>query len=119
MRSVTTSTNTKLARSILLEAPGPGGLVRAISTQERNAPLGGPNPASELTLTGSISEMSSRTTFVCASSPLNSSPNPFHERHYGIGRLWSRQARSAVHRSGAASSVRYCSKPAPPNPPFS
>jgi hypothetical protein len=43
--------------------------------------------------------MSSRATPIFVSVPLDSNPNPFHERHYGIGRLWSRQARLAVHRA--------------------
>jgi hypothetical protein len=94
-----TATFTKPARSITPEAPLPQNLARATFTQKRNAPVCDFNVAPGLTLTASISAMSSRATSVFVSVPLDSNPNPFPERHYGIGRLWSRQARLAAHRA--------------------
>lgn len=62
----------------------------------KNAPVRGFNVAPELTLTASVSAMSSRATSVFVPVPLDSNPNPSPARHYGIGRLWRRQARLAI-----------------------
>ena len=94
-----TATFTKPARSITPKAPLPRKLARATFTQKRNVPVCGFNVAAGLTLTASISALSRRATSVFGSVPLDSPPNPFPERHYGIGRLWSRQARLAAHRA--------------------
>jgi hypothetical protein len=94
-----TATFTQPARSITPKAPLPRNLGRATFTQKSNAPVCGFNVAAGLTLTASISAMSNRATPVFGSVPLDTNPNPCPERHYGTGRLWSRQARLAAHRA--------------------
>jgi hypothetical protein len=92
-----TATFTKPARSITPEAPLLPNFAGATLTQKSNAPVRGFNVAAGLTLTALISAMGNRATPVFVSVPLHTNPNPGHERHYGIGRLWSRQARLAAH----------------------
>lgn len=94
-----TATFTQPARSIAPKAPLPRNLVRATFTQRSNAPVCGFNVAAGLTLTAPISAMGNRATPVFVSGPRDANPNPCPERHYGIGRLWSRQARLAAHRA--------------------
>jgi hypothetical protein len=94
-----TATFTQPARSLTPTAPLPRNLVRATFTQKSHAPVCGFNVAAGLTLTASLSAMSSRATAVFVSGPLNTDLNPCPERHYGVGRLWSRQARLAARRA--------------------
>lgn len=94
-----TATFTPPARSITPKAPLPRNLVRAIFTQKGNAPVCGFNVAAGLTLSASIFAMGHRATPAFGSAPLDADPNPCPERHYGIGRLWSRQARLAARRA--------------------
>ena len=96
---IATATFTQPARSITPKAPLPRNLTRATFTQKRNAPGCGFNVVPGLTLTESLSAMSRRATSVFVSVPLDSNPKPLPEGHYGIGRLWSRQARLAAHRA--------------------
>jgi hypothetical protein len=94
-----TATFTQPAPSITPKAPLLRDLARATFTQKRDVVVCGFNVAPGLTLTASIFAMSRRATSVFVSAPLDSHPNAFPERHYGIGRLWSRQARLAAHRA--------------------
>jgi len=94
-----TATLTEPARSITPNTPLPRNLVRATFTQKSNAPVCGFSVAAGLTLSASISAMSNKATPVFVPVPLDTNPNPCPERHYGIGRLWCRQARLAAHRA--------------------
>jgi hypothetical protein len=94
-----TATFTQPARSITPKAPLLPNFAGATFTQKSNAPVRGFDVAAGLTLTASISAISNRATPVFVSVPLDTNPNPCPERHYGIGRLWSRQARLAAHRT--------------------
>jgi hypothetical protein len=94
-----TATFTQPARSITPKAPLPRNLAGATCTQKRDVPVCGFNVAPGLTLTAALPAMGRRATSGFVSVPLDRNLNPCPERHYGIGRLWSRQARLAAHRA--------------------